>query len=141
MTDRPYTDADLRMEAARQLAALAEDPDTVGVSEQMADSIVDSTDDGAASGTTWNQLLVAPAPDDEYEAFDTAREKVHSLITGAADLSEWAVDLGADGLQPTAEALSLDVGIRVHFAFTPDMPDDVRRAWINGIGHAIREGL
>lgn len=139
MTTPPYTDADLRAEAAKQLATLAEDPDTVAVSEQMADSIVQSTD--GASRKTWNQLLVAPAPDDEYEVFDTAREKVHELISGAADLSEWAVNLGADGLEPSDKALNPDAGVRIHFAFDPTVPEDVQRAWIDGIHHAIREGL
>lgn len=35
MTQQPYTDADLRAEAARQLGALTEDPEFMGVGEQM----------------------------------------------------------------------------------------------------------
>ena len=42
MTDRPYTDDDLRAEAARQHAALTEDPDFMGVGEQMQDQEIES---------------------------------------------------------------------------------------------------
>ncbi|MDX2628616.1 hypothetical protein QBA57_28750 [Streptomyces scabiei] len=42
MTDLPYTDDDLRAEAARQHVALTEDPDFMGVGEQMQGSEIES---------------------------------------------------------------------------------------------------
>jgi len=141
MTDRPYTDDDLRAEAARQHATLIEDPDFMGVGEQMQDAIVESTDDGTCARQTWNELLVAPTPNDEYDVFNEAKQKIHDLITGAADVSEWAVHLGADGLEPLGEQLTADTQdgpwFRLHFAVRPDMPDDMRRALVEGVGMEI----
>jgi hypothetical protein len=141
MTDLPYTDADLRAEAARQLAALAEDPDFMGVGEAMETNIVPSTEkpDVIGAGRSWDSVLRENA--DDYERFEAAQTKVHDLIDGAADLSEWAIDLGANGFAPAAEALNPAPGVRVHFAFTSDVPDDVRRNWVDGIHNAIREGI
>jgi hypothetical protein len=144
MSDLPYTDDDLRAEAARQHHVLTQDPDFVGIGEQMEDAwvpSVETTEDG--SGRTWKQLLVGEGWDDEdYTAFDAAQRKIHDLIKGAADVSQWAVNLGADGLQPSDEhVITLDAGdtpiIRIHFAFEPGMDDDMRTALVEGIGHAI----
>ncbi len=93
MTDLPYTDADLRAEAARQHAALTQDPDFMGVGEQMEGRRIPSTDDGLG-GTGWDGL-----PNEHY---DEAQRKIHNLITGAANVSAWAVDLGVGGLTPQA---------------------------------------
>src|SRR5947207_446701 len=111
MTDRPYTDDDLRAEAARQHAMLTEDPDFMGVGEQMQGAEIESQkpepdEDGTvapdARGWKWHESL----DDDEFE---TAQRKVHSLIQGAADTSAWAVHLGADGLEPsTGHELTID---------------------------------
>jgi hypothetical protein len=151
MTDRPYTDADLRAEAARQHATLTEDPDFMGVGEMMQDSEVESLApqhngqdiDGQpndADGVTWSQLL--PPEADDCEAYDLAQNRIYDLINGAADVSEWAVNLGADGLEPSDEhVITLDADgrpiARIHFAFEPDMDDDMRTALVEGIGHAI----
>ncbi|MGD6750960.1 hypothetical protein [Streptomyces sp. BH105] len=141
MTERPYTDDDLRSEAARQYATLAEDPDFMGTGEQMQDAIVESTDDGTCARQTWHGLLVAPTPDDEYEAYGEAQKQIHDLINGAAEISEWAIHLGADGLEPLPEQLSAQTGngawFRLHFAVRPDMPDDMRRALVEGVGREI----
>ncbi|MEV5086225.1 hypothetical protein AB0K74_48820, partial [Streptomyces sp. NPDC056159] len=93
MTDQPYTDDDLRVEAAAQHATLTEDPEFMCVGEQMDDDIVASTEheDG---GKTWSELL--PFEADSGEAYNTVQRKIHALINGAADVSKWAVDLGAD---------------------------------------------
>lgn len=128
MTDRPYTDDDLRAEAARQHASLTEDPDFVGVGEQMQGQEV--TPDG---GVAWDDF--------REETFGAAQRSVHELITGAADVSEWAVNLGADGLQPLGEQLTAHTQdgpwFRLHFAVRPDMPDGMRRALVEGVGHEI----
>lgn len=119
MSETPYTENDLRTEAARQHAELTEDPDFTGTGERMSDSPAHA--DGR-SDTTWSRLL---DPEGDYsDAYSEAQQKVHDLITGAADVSEWAVNLGADGLEPDDHAL--DAGknrVRVHFAFAPDISD------------------
>lgn len=57
------------------------------------------------------------------------------------DLSEWAINLGADGLEPLPEQLSAQTDngpwFRLHFAVRPDMPDDMRRALVEGVGVEI----
>jgi len=143
MTERPYTDDDLRAEAARQYATLTSDPDHMGVGEQMEDGwvpSVETAEDGSAR--TWKQLLVTEDGDDEdYTAYGEAQEKIHDLINGAADVSEWAVNLGADGLEPLPDQLTASTAngprFRLHFAVRPDMPDDMRRALIEGVGLEI----
>lgn len=142
MTDEPYTDDDLRAEAARQHATLTEDPDFMGVGEQMGDRFVryevvdpEHGDLMPPPGTPkWNDL-----PEDE---FDEAQQKIHDLINGAAYTSEWAINLGADGLEPAARAI--DIGwndgplqARLHIAFTADVPHDEREQLLADISDAI----
>ncbi|MFD7774304.1 hypothetical protein [Streptomyces sp. NPDC059753] len=146
MTDRPYTDADLRHEAARQHAMSVEDPDFMGISERMDGALIDSTvvDPDPATGTvpvtgtTWDQL--------GREDFDAAQHSIDDLIAGAADVSEWAVHLGADGLAPSDEhQITLDGGakpiVRIHFAFEPDMDERMKNALVTGISQAIADEL
>lgn len=138
MTDHPYTDADLLAEAARQHATLTEDPDFMGVGEQMEDAPVDHTDDNDTS-LTWKELLV-PEGGGSREAFGEAQRKIHDLIGDAADVSEWAVQLGAAGLEPDEHQLKFDVGdkplVRIHFAFAAELSDEAREALVRGIGEA-----
>lgn len=144
MSTRPYTTADLRAEAARQHANATEDPDFMGIGERMEGSRIESTVTDpdapvttAAGGRTWDML----ARDD----FESAQRAVDELLTSAADVSEWAVNLGADGLEPCGSDLEVKGGgrpiIRVHFAFDKDMPDDVRQSFVAGVGVAIAEEL
>ncbi|WP_200309146.1 hypothetical protein [Streptomyces adelaidensis] len=134
MTELPYTDDDLRTEAASQHKALTEDPDYTGIGEAMDDDIVPSTEPGG--GKTWATLLLDDA------AFDEARDQISDLISKAADVSRWAVGLGADGLQPSDEHV-ITIGAddkpiaRIHFAFEPGMPEEMRTALVQGIGQAI----
>ncbi|MFE9921599.1 hypothetical protein ACFYQA_08450 [Streptomyces sp. NPDC005774] len=146
---QPYTNDDLRAEASRQHAILTEDPDYVGVGEQMEDAwvpSVETTEDGSAR--TWRQLLVIEKDDEDdedYTAYGEAQEKIHGLINGAADVSEWAVNLGADGLQPDAHQLTWSAGeqpiVRVHFAFHPDMHDEARDYLVTAVGEALHEQM
>lgn len=141
MGGRPYTDEDLRTEAARQHATLIEDPDFMGIGEQMEDAPVPSTDDGDTS-LTWTQLLVPQGAAASYEAFGAAQRQIHDLINSAADVSDWAVNLGADNLQPDPRAL--DAGkhrIRVHFAFAPDISDADRADLIGQFAAFMTSGL
>ncbi|MEE1813483.1 hypothetical protein PUR59_00220 [Streptomyces sp. SP18ES09] len=54
-------------------------------------------------------------------------------------------DLGADGLHPYDGQLTLDGDdkpiARIHFAFAPDMPEDMRMALVQGVGSAIARHL
>lgn len=144
-TELPYTDADLRTEAITQHAGLTEDPDFMGVGEAMCDSPVPSTVVEGGTGTTWEDLLPYDSGDGEHEAYNTAQRKIHDLINHAADVSEWAINLGADGLEPTGHVLkvgSADKQIaRIHFAFDPDLAEDVRLDLVEGLAQVIADSL
>jgi hypothetical protein len=136
--DRPYTDEDLRTEAARQHALSAEDPDFMGIGERMEGAEIEShtppAEADGAEGMHWDDL----APHD----FNAAQRSIDDLLTSAADVSEWAINLGADGLEPSDEHL-ITLGAddkpiaRIHFAFEPGMPDEMRTGLVEGIGQAI----
>lgn len=140
MNKRIYTDNDLRAEAARQHAELTQDPDFMGIGEQMEGKIIPSTFPGEsatretlAASKSWNQL-----DEDEY---DHARKEIHDLITGAADLSRWAVDMGADGLEPDQHVIITEAGkIRIYFALAPDLPDEPRAAFLSSIAKRKETG-
>lgn len=152
-TGRPYTDEDLRAEAARQLAASMTDPDFMGIGEQMQDSEVASLSphyqpqdiDGQpndADGPTWDDIC-------DQEQFGEAQRAIDDLLGKAADVSDWAINLGADGLEPSDEHLitvNADNGVerpiaRIHFAFEPGMPEELRTAFVQGIGQALKAQL
>ncbi|MGK3107912.1 MULTISPECIES: hypothetical protein [Streptomyces] len=149
MTDRPYTDDDLRAEAARQHKKLTEDPDFMGIGEQMGDASVVHTDDGETS-LTWQELLV-PEGGGSWDAFDAAQRKIHDLINGAADVSDWAVALGADGLEPDGHTLQLGASdgsdsddeptVRLHFAFHPDMEAADRDRFVVQLSKVVLRNL
>jgi len=139
MNDRPYTDDDIRTEAARQLADLSDHLDADRVGQQMCGAEIESmlppAEADGAEGAHWEDVL-------NDEQFDEAERAVHTLIKGAADVSEWAINLGADGLEPSDDhVITLDGDgkpiARIHFAFEPGMPDDMRTALVQGIGQAI----
>ncbi|MFJ8049856.1 hypothetical protein [Streptomyces luteogriseus] len=146
MSDLPYTDEDLRTEAARQHATLTEDPDFVGVGEQMQDteipSLLPPAEADGAEGPHWDELL-------DEDQFDEAQRKIHDLINRAADVSQWAINLGADGLQPDEHTLQLgeDPGdgdrprVRMHFAFHPDMPAADRDHFVVVLAKAVLRNL
>ncbi|WP_112469438.1 hypothetical protein [Streptomyces triticisoli] len=142
MTTTPYTDEDLRVEAACQHATLTEDPDFMGVGEQMDDDIVASTEN-EDGGKTWSELL--PFETDSGKAYNAVQRKIHALINGAADLSKWAVDLGADGLEPENHTLTVDGDgkplVRLHCAFSPDLDDRARIAFMSGLARVMSNGL
>ncbi|MFD9763218.1 hypothetical protein ACFWXI_06695 [[Kitasatospora] papulosa] len=139
MTDQPYTADDLRTEATRQHRARTEQSPTRTVLEQMLDAIVPSTvvQDGD-TGLTWDEAL-------DCDEFEEPVEAVVDLIHGAADLSAWAVQLGADGLQPEDHTLSVDADgrtlVRLHCAFHPDLDDDARASFVAGLARVLADGL
>jgi hypothetical protein len=134
MTDRPYTDDDLRAEAARQHAAFLRDPAFMRIGKQMTGTVIPSRN--GEPRACWHDL-----DDLDGDAFVDAQRAIADLLTNAADISEWAINLGADGLEPLPEQLSAqtDTGpwFRLHFAVRPDMPDDMRRALVEGVGAEI----
>lgn len=130
MTDHPYTGADLRAEAARQLKNATEDPDFGGISEQMEGHKIPSRGD-----FHWDQL----GEDD----FDTAKRKIDDLLSDAADVSEWAIQLGAANLTPhPAMAWQSTTGgydVAVQVATTPDLTDDARDELLSEIRKTVGE--
>ncbi|MFD5384341.1 hypothetical protein ACFWMG_05090 [Streptomyces sp. NPDC127074] len=146
MTDHPYTDDDLRAEAARQHKTLTEDPDFMGVGEQMEDSPIESTTAlvDAPVGPTWGEALTE-------DGYDAAQRKIHDLITSAADVSDWAISLGADGLEPDDHTIQLAVGdrtdsadeptVRMHFAFHPDMEAADRDQFVVALSKVVLRNL
>ena len=138
MTDRPYTDADLRAEAAHQHSILTTEVDFMGIGEAMDGSEIDST------GTTWDQL-----GDGE---FDTAQRAIDDLLGKAADVSEWAINLGADGLEPDGHTFQLGAQgpsdddpdmpfVRLHFAFNPAATDEERDRFVMQLTKVIAANL
>lgn len=139
---RPYTDADLRAEAARQHHALTSTVDEMFVGEDMERSwvpSVETTEDG--SGRTWADLL-NPEGDDTAEN-RAAQESVHHLITRAANVSEWAVALGVAGLTPhppiAIRCTTTGWEVAVQIATAPDTTDEARDELLRELRTAITE--
>ena len=134
-----YTDADLRAEAARQHQTATEDPDFVGIAEQMDGALIESTivDPDPETGTepitgrTWDSL----SPDE----FGKAHRAIDDILGRAADVSDWAINLGADGLEPSEQRLDVGSGprVRIHFAFASDMSEADRRDFVAEIAAAV----
>ncbi|MFB7776886.1 hypothetical protein [Streptomyces bauhiniae] len=137
MTDRPYTDDDLRAEAARQLAHLPDHLDKDRVGQEMCGAAIESHD----SDRQWDAL------DDNQ--FDTAEQAIHNLIKGSANTSDWAVNLGADRLEPTGHTLELGIDpgdgnrprVRLHFAFHPDVLDADRDCFVMDVTKTVLRNL
>lgn len=142
MTDRTYTDADLHHEAARQLAGRPDHLDSDRVGQEMCGaeiaSLLPPAEADGAEGAHWEDVLNA-------NGFDEAERAVHGLITGAADTSRWAVDLGADGLETSDYEVTLGNAagpfVRLHLAFHPSMPEHDRRRFHTGLKHDITNAL
>jgi hypothetical protein len=136
-TDLPYTDTDLRAEAASCLAALSIGPTAPDIRRSLPGTYVDShrTEDG---GATWDDLL-------GEEGLGAAAGKIHGLVDGAADVSEWAINLGADGLEPSSDHVTVTGDdrpiVRIHLAFDPGMPAAARAAVTAGLGQALADLL
>lgn len=100
MTERPYTEGDLRHEAARQHATLIEDPDFMGIGEMMNGQVIPSTtlDLTGVIGEPyelcqgWHQI--------SPENFEEAQRLIGDLLQKAANVSGYAIDCGAEGLRP-----------------------------------------
>jgi hypothetical protein len=139
---RPYTDDDLRAEAARIHQQFTAEPDEGLVGEIMESGhvpSVETTEDGSAR--TWAELLEPEG--EETPEYATAQRAVTDLIRGAVNISDWAVELGADGLEPSPDVLNLDGDngpfIRVLFAFDPAMPERDRQRFTLGLAQVIAD--
>lgn len=120
MTDRPYTDDDLRTVAARIHRAAARDTD---------DRI------NSAVKRQWAAQL-------DTDQLDEAGDALIDVLDGAADVSRWAVDLGADGLQPGARVIDIGwndgrLDARLHIAYAADMDADEREQLVTDLANAI----
>lgn len=110
----PYTEQDLRAEAARYLG---DDWDSLGIITALAER------------EPWASL--------PQEQFNEAFDKILDLVTGASDLSRWAVDMGTEGLMADRRFVDIGsagrIGVRVHFAFHPDMPEAMRASVVDAV--------
>lgn len=146
MNDRPYTDNDLQLEAARLHAEFARQEDEVLVGEAMEKHCVPSLGEpDQDNARTWVELL---EPEGEgTPEYVAAQQAVTALMNGAADTSVWAVSLGVDGLEPVTDVIdfpsaTLDADFaRMHFAFHPDVPADTRTHVINRIRNILAANL
>lgn len=139
MTDRPYTDEDLRAEAASCLTALVTLPATADIRRSLPDTYIDShfTPDSGADAT-WAAVV-------GEDGLDVPVREIHALIQGAANTAEWAINLGADGLEPTAHVINLDNPdgpfVRLHLAIHPDMPETDRPRLHAGLKWVITDAI
>jgi hypothetical protein len=129
MTDSPYTDDDLRAEAASQLRA-AVDPENFEVT-------IEGHKIPSRGDFQWDQL-----DDDDFH--DASRE-ISEHVEYAVDVARWSVDLGACGLGYTSELAwgrggdAWDLAIQI--AHRPGLKDDLRGAITNAIRNAVSEAL
>lgn len=131
MTNDPYTETDLRHEAARQYAAILHAPDLAEVGEEMYGQPIPST--VAGQTVRWRDL----SGDDWHDA----RNGIHEHLEDAVDLSRWAVDLGACALTRTTELAwghpkNWDLAVQV--AHRRGLKDDLHDALTEAIRGAVR---
>lgn len=121
-----YTEEDVRVEAARQYKEILSDADSLSVMERMADR------------SPWGPL--------EEDALADAEEKVSSEMKRAADLSRWAVDMGAEALVPAADEVTIrdNTGraiMRVHFAFEPELTRESQTSVMGSVAQHLSNTL
>lgn len=137
MTDQPYTDTDLRAEAALARDALMHLPTTEEIVTSLRGAYVSSLHaDGDEA--TWGNLL-------DEEGLTEAARRIGELMVPAAPVGQWAVDLGADGLEPSPHVLNLDGDdkpvVRIHMAFDPDMPERDRQCFGMALAQVMANSL
>lgn len=137
MFNRPYTDDDLRREAARQYAEALRSPDLLEVGDEMQPRPIASTAGGnPEKATTWIQL-----PGDD---FHDARNEVQELLDDVPDVSRWAIDLSASVLTCTTE-LAWGYGdnwhLAVQLAHRRGIHSDLSQAFADAIRNAVNQVL
>jgi hypothetical protein len=117
MTDQKPTEADLRAAVARLHAGAANDAD-----DRIRPTVQ----------RLWGAQL-------DVDQVDEACDEMTGLLDRTANLSRWAVDLGVDGLKPVEEHVDI-AGARIHFAFDPGVPEEMRASVIAAVRAATAEG-
>lgn len=129
MTDRPYTDDDLRAEAASLLRA-ARDPETFEVN-------IEGHKIPSRGDFQWDQL-----GDDDFHDAD---RDITEHVEYAVDLNRWSVDLGANNLHATSELAWGRGGdawdLAVQIAHRPCLKDDLREEITAAIRSAVNQVL
>jgi hypothetical protein len=141
MPNLPYDEEDLLIEAAKQYANKTCDTDLVAVGEAMTYSEITSLlppgEADGAEGPAWGDM------DDEQ--FAEAQNRIHKLINGAADLSEWAVEMGAAELDPYGVKITINAGdkafLSVNFGFAASVPEKTRMELAMKVGRFINENM
>lgn len=132
----PYTDDDLRTEAARQYAEVLRAPDRLEVGDEMAGQPILSRVDDAGT-MRWGQLS-----DDD---FHDAGNEVHQLLDSAVDMSAWSVNLGARYLKTTTELAwgrggdAWDLALQI--AHRPGLSTELRDALTGAVRDAMNHVL
>lgn len=131
MTDFPYTDTDLRVEAARQYAEVLRAPDRLEVQDEMQGTPIPSRS-GDGQTVRWGQL----SGDDLHDAAND----VHELLDDAPDLSRWAINLSGNVLTRTTE-LAWGHGnnwhLAVQVAHRRGVDDELHTALIDAVRGAV----
>lgn len=131
MTAFPYTDADLRHEAARQYAEILRSPDRAEVGDEMQGKPISST--AGDKPVRWHEL----SGDDFHDACN----EVHQLLDSAVDVSAWSIRLGTCYLARTTD-LAWGRGdcwdLAVQIAHRPRLADDFHDALVDAIRGAVR---
>lgn len=129
----PYTDDDLRREAARQYAEVLSAPDRLEVGDEMQGQPVPSR----SGSVRWGELS-----DDD---FHDAGNEVHELLDSAVDMSAWSVNLGARYLKTTTELAwgrggdAWDLAVQV--AHRPGLSTELRDALTTAVRGAVNHVL
>lgn len=125
----PYTDDDLRREAARQYAEVLRAPDRLEVGDEMAGQPILSR----SGSVRWGEL----SGDD----FHDAGNEVHELLDSAVDMSAWSVNLGARYLKTTTELAWGRGGdawdLAVQIAHRPGLSAELRDALTSAVRGAV----
>lgn len=126
MPDSPYTDDDLRHEAAQQLRA-AWDPETIGETMAIEGHKIPSRGD-----FQWDQL--------DGDDFHDADREICELVDSAVDMAAWSVDLGANGLRHTTPLAwghgdAWDLAIQI--AHRPGLKADLHDELVTAVRRAV----
>jgi hypothetical protein len=125
----PYTDDDLRREAARQYAEVLRAPDRLEVGDEIQGQPIPSR----SGSVRWGALS-----DDD---FHDANREVHELLDSAVDMSAWSVNLGARYLKTTTELAWGRGGdawdLAVQIAHRPGLSTELRDALTTAVRGAV----
>ena len=139
MSDRPYTDNDLQIEAALAHDALMHLPTAEEIATSLSQSYVPHRHE-KGDDVVWGEVL-------DEDGMTEASSRIRELMVPAAPVGRWAVSLGVDGLEPVTDVIDFPSATlnadfaRMHFAFHPDVPADTRTHVINRIRNILAANL